>query len=173
MDRLRQLTPAQQRRWLRTAAARNLLDRIDAFRGQMRDVETLPAEFPLQKMVTPKQVVLHGADGLSIHGQLFLPPNAPARAPAVVFFHGGSRRQMMLGWHPMYYYSNAYALNKYFANSGYVVLSVNYRSGIGYGMEFREALEYGASGASEYRDASSSILASWSSTSELISPEMK
>jgi len=33
-----------------------------------------------------------------------------------------------------------------------VVLSVNYRSGIGYGMEFREALDYGAAGASEYQD---------------------
>jgi dipeptidyl aminopeptidase/acylaminoacyl peptidase len=29
---------------------------------------------------------------------------------------------------------------------------VNYRSGIGYGMEFREALHYGACGASEYND---------------------
>ena len=27
-----------------------------------------------------------------------------SRAPAVVFFHGGSRRQMLLGWHYMYYY---------------------------------------------------------------------
>jgi dipeptidyl aminopeptidase/acylaminoacyl peptidase len=32
------------------------------------------------------------------------------------------------------------------------VLSVNYRSGIGYGMEFREALNYGATGASEFND---------------------
>jgi dipeptidyl aminopeptidase/acylaminoacyl peptidase len=70
----------------------------------------------------------------------------------VVFFHGGSRRQMLLGWHPMYYYSNAYAMNQYLANNGYVVLSVNYRSGIGYGLDFREALNYGPSGASEYND---------------------
>ena len=32
------------------------------------------------------------------------------------------------------------------------MLSVNYRSGIGYGMEFREALNYGATGASEFND---------------------
>jgi dipeptidyl aminopeptidase/acylaminoacyl peptidase len=32
------------------------------------------------------------------------------------------------------------------------VLSVNYRSGIGYGLNFREALNYGATGASEYND---------------------
>jgi dipeptidyl aminopeptidase/acylaminoacyl peptidase len=33
-----------------------------------------------------------------------------------------------------------------------VVLSINYRSGIGYGLNFREALNYGPSGASEYND---------------------
>src|SRR5205814_8894338 len=89
-----------------------------------------------------------------IHGQLFLPANHQAGGPhpAVIFFHGGSRRQMLLGWHYMGYYSNAYAMNQYLASRGYVVLSVNYRSGIGYGMEFREALNYGASGASEFND---------------------
>jgi len=117
------------------------------------DPSAIPSDFPLQHMVTPQQVVFSSADGLQIHGQLFLPPNKPAKpAPAMVFFHGGSRRQMLLGWHYMYYYSNAYALNQYLANSGYVVLSVNYRSGTGYGLDFREALNYGASGGAEYND---------------------
>jgi dipeptidyl aminopeptidase/acylaminoacyl peptidase len=52
----------------------------------------------------------------------------------------------------MYYYSNAYAMNQYLASRGYVVLSVNYRSGIGYGLNFREAINYGATGGSEYND---------------------
>jgi dipeptidyl aminopeptidase/acylaminoacyl peptidase len=69
-----------------------------------------------------------------------------------VFFHGGSRRQMLLGFHYMYYYSNAYAMNQYLASRGYVVLAVNYRSGIGYGLDFREAVKFGAAGASEYND---------------------
>ena len=51
---------------------------------------------------------------------------------------------MLLGWHYMEYYSNAYAMNQYLAQLGYIVLSVNYRSGIGYGLNFREALNYGA-----------------------------
>jgi dipeptidyl aminopeptidase/acylaminoacyl peptidase len=38
------------------------------------------------------------------------------------------------------------------ASQGYVVLSINYRSGIGYGLNFREAVNYGASGASEFND---------------------
>jgi dipeptidyl aminopeptidase/acylaminoacyl peptidase len=74
------------------------------------------------------------------------------KRPALVFLHGGSRRQMLLGFHYMYYYSNAYAMNQYLASKGYIVLAVNYRSGIGYGMKFREALQYGATGASEFND---------------------
>jgi len=110
-------------------------------------------EFPLTHMVAPQQVVFASTDGMQIHGQLFLPPGrSGARSPAMVFFHGGSRRQMLLGWHYMYYYSNAYAMNQFLANSGYVVLSVNYRSGIGYGLDFREALKYGPAGGSEYND---------------------
>jgi dipeptidyl aminopeptidase/acylaminoacyl peptidase len=114
----------------------------------------MPASFPFRQLVEPEQVVFQAEDGLEIHGQLFLPPGlAPGEVrPAAIFFHGGSRRQMLLGWHYLRYYHNAYALNQYLASRGYVVLAVNYRSGIGYGLEFREALDYGAQGASEYRD---------------------
>lgn len=114
----------------------------------------IPAGFPAAALVEPTQVILRAADGTPVHAQLFLPPNATSgeRHPAAIFFHGGSRRQMLLGWHYMYYYANAYAMNQYLANHGYVVLSVNYRSGIGYGLGFREALKYGAAGASEYQD---------------------
>jgi dipeptidyl aminopeptidase/acylaminoacyl peptidase len=120
--------------------------------GQIRDLDSLPGDFPAAQMVTPQQVIFSSADGLPLHGQLFLPKSLAGKAPAIVFFHGGSRRQMLLGWHYMYYYANAYGLNQYLANRGYVVLSVNYRSGIGYGLNFREALHYGASGGSEYND---------------------
>jgi dipeptidyl aminopeptidase/acylaminoacyl peptidase len=125
-------------------------------KGELRDLapESLPTDFPASAMVTPQQVILPGADGMQIHAQLFLPPTANdgKRHPAIVFFHGGSRREMLLGWHYMLYYSNAYGMNQYLASRGYVVLAVNYRSGIGYGLNFREALNYGAAGASEFND---------------------
>jgi dipeptidyl aminopeptidase/acylaminoacyl peptidase len=118
--------------------------------------QTIPADFPAAKLVVPQQVVFSAADGMRIHGQLFLPDDlrngGKAKHPAVVFFHGGSRRQMLLGWNPMGYYSNAYAMNQYLASRGYVVLSINYRSGIGYGLNFRQALHFGPGGASEYND---------------------
>ena len=124
--------------------------------GKMKPLatEATPSEFPSESLVRPQTVMITAADGLQIHGQLFLPPGEKAREqhPALIFFHGGSRRQMLLGFHYMYYYSNAYSLNEYLASQGYVVLSINYRSGIGYGLNFREAVHYGATGASEFND---------------------
>ncbi len=124
--------------------------------GELKDLapQLVPADFPGAKLVTPQQVILSAADGMKIHGQLFLPSSTGdgKKHPAIVFFHGGSRRQMLLGWHYMDYYSNAYGMNQYLASLGYIVLSVNYRSGIGYGLNFREALNYGAAGASEFND---------------------
>jgi dipeptidyl aminopeptidase/acylaminoacyl peptidase len=115
--------------------------------------EATPANYPAASLVKPQSVILTAADGLEIQGQLFLPSTQSGdRHPALIFFHGGSRRQMLLGFHYMYYYSNAYALNQFFASQGYVVLSVNYRSGIGYGLNFREAANYGMTGASEFND---------------------
>ena len=124
--------------------------------GKLADLapQAFPKDFPGERFVAPQQVIFPAADGLEIHGQLFLPPglHSGERRPAAIFFHGGSQRQMLLGWHYMEYYSNAYAMNQFLASRGFVVLSVNYRSGIGYGLDFREALNYGADGASEFND---------------------
>lgn len=127
--------------------------------GSMRDV-TSPDYPAAQAMVDPKPVVFTAADGMQIHSQLFLPPgHDPNRKyPAITFYHGGSRRQMLLGFHYMGYYAHDYAMNQYLANRGYIVLSVNYRSGTGYGMEFREAVHYGATGASEFQDVQGAAL---------------
>jgi dipeptidyl aminopeptidase/acylaminoacyl peptidase len=114
--------------------------------------ESIPADVATN-FVKPQPVIFPASDGLAIHGQLFLPPGGGAnKHAAVIFFHGGSRRQMLLGYHYRRYYSNAYAMNQYLASLGFVVLSVNYRSGTGYGLNFREALNFGNAGGSEYND---------------------
>jgi dipeptidyl-peptidase-4 len=116
--------------------------------------EAIPAEFPGKDLVKPQQVIFKAPDGLEIHGQLFLPKGAKSgdKRPAAIFMHGGPIRQMLLGWHYRGYYHRAYALNQYLAQEGFVVLSVNYRSGIGYGYDFRQAPDQGPRGASEYQD---------------------
>jgi dipeptidyl aminopeptidase/acylaminoacyl peptidase len=140
----------------------------------------LPKDFPSAHLVEPQPVTFRSEDGVVIHGQLFLPrnpaPSAPRSGmtaqvaakhffssqhgeshhsgsmPALIFVHGGPPRQMMLGFHYMYYYHNAYAENQYLASLGYVVLSVNYRLGIMYGRAFREPANAGWRGSSEYKD---------------------
>ena len=133
--------------------ARPCLVQVD---GKMKDftLEMISSDFPSSQLIQPQAVTVTAKDGMKIPAQLFLPKNHKAgdKHPAAIFFHGGSRRQMLLGFNYSDYYHKAYAMNQYLASQGYVVLAVNYRSGIGYGMEFREALNYGATGASEYND---------------------
>ena len=89
---------------------------------------------------------------MTLQGQLFQRDDGPALTPGVIFVHGGPPRQMLLGWHYMGYYSNAYAVNQDLAAHGFVVLSVNYRLGIGYGRAFQQPDHAGYAGASEYQD---------------------
>ncbi|MFZ2054560.1 MAG: prolyl oligopeptidase family serine peptidase [Candidatus Aminicenantales bacterium] len=114
----------------------------------------LPETFPLEDLVVPELVIVKAPDGLEIPCQLFLPKGAKPgdRRPGVVYTHGGPIRQMLLGWHYMEFYSEAYGINQYFAGRGYVVISINYRSGIGYGRSFRNPPDSGWRGASEYQD---------------------
>jgi dipeptidyl aminopeptidase/acylaminoacyl peptidase len=115
----------------------------------------VPSEFPAGKLEVPRAVTFKAPDGITVHGQLFesaASASTGAKKPAVIFVHGGPPRQMLLGWHYSRYYSNSYAVNQYLASKGYVVLSVNYRLGIGYGHEFHHPENAGAWGASEYQD---------------------
>lgn len=112
----------------------------------------IPQNFPAQQLVTPTAVSFRASDGVLVHAQLFEPPGKKGKHPAVVFIHGGPQRQMLLGWHYGDYYSNTYAVNQYLASKGFVVLSVNYRLGIGYGYEFHYPPNAGRYGAAEYLD---------------------
>lgn len=113
--------------------------------------EPLGAVPVAEGFVAPEAVTFRAADGLEIRGQLFR-ARTGGRRPAVIFVHGGPRRQMLLGFHPSRYYSNAYILNQHLAAQGHHVLTVNYRGGTGYGRAFRDAPETGREGAAEYRD---------------------
>jgi dipeptidyl aminopeptidase/acylaminoacyl peptidase len=126
---------------------------IGASGGEVRMLaaDRIPADFPSAKLVTPKMVSFTASDGVVAHGQLF-DAGGTGKRPAVIFVHGGPPRQMLVGWNYMFYYSNAYAMNQYLASKGYVVLSVNYRLGIGYGHEFHNPPKASLFGASEYND---------------------
>jgi dipeptidyl aminopeptidase/acylaminoacyl peptidase len=141
--------------YLSATAQRPPLPTVVAVNGgkpQLLAEDRIPPAFPAAQLVTPKKVVYKAPDGLDIHGQLFESGSGSGRKPAIIYVHGGPPRQMLLGWHYSDYYSNAYALNQYLASRGYVVLSVNFRLGIGYGHDFHRPLNAGVQGASEYQD---------------------
>jgi dipeptidyl-peptidase 4 len=110
--------------------------------------------FPIEAHVKPEIVITKAADGLEIHNQLFLPKDMKPgeKRPAIVFVHGGPQRQMMPAYHYMQFYHWAYGINQWLANQGYIVMSINYRLGIGYGRSFRMAQNAGANGNAEYQD---------------------
>ena len=114
---------------------------------------TLPG-FPTAAHVKPEIVMTKADDGLEIHNQLFLPKDLKPgeRRPAIVFVHGGPQRQMMPAYHYMQFYHWAYGINEWLASQGYIVLSINYRLGVGYGRSFRQAANSGINGNAEYKD---------------------
>jgi len=120
---------------------------------------SVPRSFPETQLVKPESVSFPATDGQQAYGQIFLPRGAdhPLKHAAILFFHGGPEREMLLGFHPMDAYSFMYALDEYFVSEGYVVLCVNYRGGSGYGLDFREAQGTGPAGASELNDLTGAI----------------
>jgi dipeptidyl aminopeptidase/acylaminoacyl peptidase len=110
--------------------------------------------FPAQEHVKPEVVWTTAADGQKISNTLFLPKDLKPgeKRPAMIFVHGGPVRQMMPAYHYFQFYHWAYAFNQYLAHKGYVVLSINYRGGVGYGRSFRAAPNTNLRGNSEYQD---------------------
>ncbi len=115
---------------------------------------TLAKDFPTDAHVVPEIVKTRAADGMEISNTLFMPKDMKPgeKRPAMIFVHGGPVRQMLPGYHYMQFYHWSYAYNQWLASQGYVVLSINYRSGVGYGRSFRNAEKTQARGNSEYQD---------------------
>ena len=123
--------------------------------GQWRRLapEAIPSSFPSSQLVMPQAVTFPAKDGQETHAQLFLPRETSSKPhAAILFFHGGPQRQMLLGFDPKRTYSWIYAFNQYLVAEGYIVLSVNYRGGTGYGLDYREADNLGPGGGSELND---------------------
>ncbi|WP_084579972.1 S9 family peptidase [Sphingomonas azotifigens] len=119
--------------------------------GGLMPLATGGAPAETAEFVLPEPVRFTAEDGVIVHATLFR-ARGKGRHPALIFLHGGPRRQMLPAFHLMPYYASAYLLNQHLAMDGFDVLAINYRSGTGYGRAFREAAETGREGASEYRD---------------------
>jgi dipeptidyl aminopeptidase/acylaminoacyl peptidase len=82
--------------------------------------------------LAPMEPITYTArDGLTIHGYLTRPADAPAgRLPAIVLVHGGPWARDMWGYN---------ATVQWLANRGYAVLQPNFRGSTGYGKAFLNA----------------------------------
>jgi len=100
------------------------------------------AAWTSENQFVPEEVSFKSAENFTIYGYLMKPKNIPPgkKLPGLVWVHGGPIRQMRPGWHPLRSYALFHAFNQYLVHKGYVILSVNYRGGIGYGRDFRNAL---------------------------------
>lgn len=105
---------------------------------------SMPEVWDPANQFEPEEVRFESAGGLTIHAYLMKPKviGPGKKLPAIVWIHGGPIRQMRRGWHPQRSYALFHAYNQYLVQEGYVVLTVNFRGGIGYGRDFRQALYY-------------------------------
>jgi dipeptidyl aminopeptidase/acylaminoacyl peptidase len=158
------VTSGETSQWAPTALANGALAYIDAGwadppairlwrQGGGSTSTKLPAvakTFPRDLFVRPELVDIIAADGSKAYGQLFRPIHPTGCG--VVFAHGGIQRQMLPGFHYIEMYSNLYEINQYLVSQGCAVLSIEYRSSIMRGYEYRNAPGWGNAGASEMND---------------------
>lgn len=112
-----------------------------AAEGERHLTKSMPAAWTRESIVEPEHVLLESAGGMRVHADLFVPAglDRQRRHPALVFVHGGPSRQMRYGWHPMHSYAVFYAFNQFLLHQGYVVISIDYRGGTGYGLDYEQA----------------------------------
>lgn len=77
-------------------------------------------------LITPTPISFPARDGVTLYGQLYLPPNSH-KAPLVVDVHGGPTAQARPTWQP---------LTQYLLGKGIAVLDINVRGSTGYGKSF-------------------------------------
>jgi dipeptidyl aminopeptidase/acylaminoacyl peptidase len=94
--------------------------------------ENLNPEIDRKALVTAEVICFRSFDGLEIPCLLWRPQsaNSAAKAPALVWVHGGPGGRMGRGYKGRI---------QYLVNQGYVVLGVNYRGSSGFGKDFLAA----------------------------------
>lgn len=112
-----------------------------------------PAELDALDLPEPTPTTWSGADGETVHGLLWLPPEAARDSatapPLLVDVHGGPTDQSTVDWKPRI---------RWFVSRGWAVLSPNYRGSTGYGRVYRRALDH-AWGEIDVSDTVAGILA--------------
>lgn len=116
------------------------------------DTVSSPAkgESTFARFQAPEIVSYAAPDGLRIYGHLYRPSErlAAKSHPAFVYAHGGCHSKS----DPVFRSHIREGLFQYLVSRGYFVLAVNFRSGTGRGLAFREPPTYGGRGAEDVQD---------------------
>ena len=112
-----------------------------------RPPRATPVPFTLPVSVTYETDFLINAHVYMPDASKFPPPYR-----AVIYTHGGPMRQVYPAPNPMWDYTWRYAMNQYLSSIGVVVMSINYRMGVGYGTKFQYCDKCGKYGGKEYDD---------------------
>jgi Tol biopolymer transport system component/dienelactone hydrolase len=118
-----------------------------------RLTDSLPAEIDTADLTPPVPVYYPSrGDRKPVPATLMVNKNLDKtkKHPAIIWVHGSGDGQNYLGWQPgswrMYY-----AMHQYFAQQGYVILTVDYRGNSGYSREWATG-DYGDPGGTETGD---------------------
>jgi dipeptidyl aminopeptidase/acylaminoacyl peptidase len=119
----------------------------------IRLTSSMPAEIKVADLTPPKPIYYPSrADKKPVPATLWVNKNLDLtkKHPAIIWVHGSGDGQNYLGWQPgswrMYY-----AMDQYFAQQGYVILTVDYRGNSGYSRDWATG-SYGDAGGSETGD---------------------
>ncbi len=115
-------------------------------------------------MVWPEAITWQASDGLTIHGLLYRPKPASngAKAPLLVFVHGGPTGQTLPAWNPSI---------QYFVQRGWGVFAPNARGSTGYGRAYTQALrnEWGGADMRDIVEGVDAVLAQgWADGSRVV-----
>jgi dipeptidyl aminopeptidase/acylaminoacyl peptidase len=125
--------------------------RVDA--AITRLTNSMPSEIQVSDLTPPKPIYYPSrADKKPVPATLWVNKNLDLtkKHPAIIWVHGSGDGQNYLGWQPgswrMYY-----AMDQYFAQQGYVILTVDYRGNSGYSRDWATG-SYADAGGSETGD---------------------
>ena len=145
--------------WLQSSATEPNFVRIQSIRtNEIRvisdDLRSSPewAKRVKPLLITPDAIVFDSKP-FPIYSSLFRRSSPSSSTSSVLYTHGGSERQSFSAFHFAPHYATEYMFNQYLALvHNITTLSINYRSGIGFGTSFRLCDSCMSSGAAEYLD---------------------
>ncbi len=123
-----------------------------------RLTDSLPASIDRRALVEPQAVWYRAPDGQQAPAKLFVPPglDRSRKHPALVWIHPDGVNQNYDGWHIERNQSIYYSFHQYLVQRGYIILTPDFRTSIGYGKAWRLGA-YHDMGGKDYDDVAAGV----------------